>query len=46
MIDPVPPTGVRLTGWERIARDCVVVLAIAGLIGFAAAVLQAKGWPL
>ena len=36
----------RLTGLERFVRDCIGWLAVAGLIGFAAGVLQAKGWPL
>lgn len=45
-VDQEPSRGKRLGGWERFARDCVVLLAVAGLIGFAAGVLQAKGWPL
>lgn len=36
----------RLAGWQRFVRDCIVLLAVAGLIGFAAGYLQAKGWPL
>lgn len=41
-----PRRSKRRTGLLRFARDCIVLLAVAGLIGFAAGVLQAKGWPL
>ena len=34
-------TGLFADGFEAIA-----LLAVSGLIGFAAGVLQAKGWPL
>ena len=36
----------RLAGWQRLVLDIAACLAVAGLIGFAAGVLQAKGWPL
>lgn len=36
----------RLTGWQRLVRDCAVLLAVSGLIGCVAGMLQAKGWPL
>ena len=36
----------RLTGLPLFVRDCAALLAVAGLIGFVAGVLQAKGWPL
>ena len=38
--------GVRLAPWQRLVLDVAACLAVAGLIGFAAGVLQAKGWPL
>ena len=40
------PSRKRLNGWRRLVRDAIVLLIVAGLIGFAAGVLQAKGWPL
>ena len=36
----------RLTGWQRLVLEIAALLAVAGLIGFAAGFLQAKGWPL
>ena len=36
----------RITGWRRLVLEAIALLAVAGLIGFAAGVLQAKGWPL
>ena len=37
---------VRLAPWQRLVlRACGLLLA-SGLLGFAAGVLQAKGWPL
>lgn len=46
VIDDAPRPGKRLSGWMRLARDVAVLLATAALIGFAAGVVQAKGWPL
>lgn len=45
-IDTTPRRGKRLAGWQRVVRDVAAWLAVAALIGFAAGVLQAKGWPL
>lgn len=36
----------RITGWRRLVLEAIALLAVSGLIGFAAGVLQAKGWPL
>lgn len=36
----------RLAPWQRLVLGAAVWLAVAGLLGFAAGVLQAKGWPL
>ena len=36
----------RLTGWRRLVVEAAALLAVSGLIGFIAGVLQAKGWPL
>ena len=36
----------RLAPWQRLVLDCAAVLAVAGLLGFCAGYLQAKGWPL
>ena len=36
----------RLAPWQRLVLEVAACLAVAGLIGFAAGVLQAKGWPL
>lgn len=36
----------RITGWRRTVLDLIALLAVAGLIGFAAGYLQVKGWPL
>lgn len=36
----------RLAGWQRLVLDVAGWLAVAGLIGFIAGVLQARGWPL
>ena len=41
-----PRRARRITGWRRLVLDVAACLAVAGLIGFAAGVLQAKGWPL
>ncbi len=35
----------RLKGWQRLVLDVAGCLAAAGLIGFIAGVLQARGWP-
>lgn len=40
------PEPKRLSGWRVLVRDAIVVIAVAGLIGFAAGYIQAKGWPL
>ena len=45
-IDTNPRRGKRLAGWQRLVLDVAALLAVAGLIGFVAGVLQAKGWPL
>ena len=45
-IDHEPRRAKRLAGWQRLVRDAAVVMAVTGAIGFAAGVLQAKGWPL
>ena len=45
-IESGPHRRKRLAGWRRLAPDIAACLAVAGLIGFAAGVLQAKGWPL
>lgn len=36
----------RLAPWQRLVLQAMGVLLASGLIGFAAAALQAKGWPL
>ena len=36
----------RLASWQRLVLQAMAVLVASGLIGFAAGVLQAKGWPL
>ena len=36
----------RLASWQRLVLQAMSVLVASGLIGFAAGVLQAKGWPL
>ena len=36
----------RITGWRRSVLDVMALLAVAGLLGFVAAYLQVKGWPL
>ena len=38
--------GVRLAPWQRLVLGAMAVLLASGLLGFAAGVLQAKGWPL
>ena len=45
-IESGPQRRKRLAGWRRLVLDVAACLAVAGLIGFAAGVLQAKGWPL
>ena len=45
-IDGGPHRRKRLAGWQRLVLDIAACLAVEGLIGFAAGVLQAKGWPL
>ena len=45
-IESGPHRRKRLAGWRRLALEVAACLAVAGLIGFAAGVLQAKGWPL
>ena len=37
---------VRLAPWQRLVLLAMAVLLASGLLGFAAGVLQAKGWPL
>ena len=37
---------VRLAPWQRLVLLAMAVLLASGLPGFAAGVLQAKGWPL
>ena len=37
---------VRLTPWQRLVLGAMAVLLASGLLGFAAGVLHAKGWPL
>ena len=44
--DGGPRRARLITGWRRVVLDIIVVLAVSGLIGFCAGVLQAKGWPL
>lgn len=41
-----PRRARRITGWRSLVLDVIALLAVSGLIGFAAGVLQAKGWPL
>ena len=36
----------RLAPWQRLVLGAMAVLLASGLVGFAAGVLQAKGWPL
>ena len=36
----------RLAPWQRLVLQAMAVLLASGLLGFAAGVLQAKGWPL
>ena len=45
-IESGPHRRKRLAGWRRLVLEVAACLAVAGLIGFAAGVLQAKGWPL
>ena len=45
-IESGPHRRKRLAGWQRLVLDIAACLAVAGLIGFVAGVLQAKGWPL
>ena len=45
-IESGPHRRKRLAGWRRLVLDVAACLAVAGLIGFVAGVLQAKGWPL
>lgn len=37
---------VRLAPWQRLVLGAMAVLLASGLLGFAAGVLQVKGWPL
>lgn len=37
---------VRLAPWQRLVLGAMAVLLASCLLGFAAGVLQAKGWPL
>ena len=37
---------VRLAPWQRLVLRAMAVLLASGLLGFAAGVLQVKGWPL
>ena len=45
-IESGPHRRKRLAGWQRLVLEVAACLAVAGLIGFVAGVLQAKGWPL
>ena len=36
----------RLAPWQRLVLGACGLLLASGLLGFAAGVLQAKGWPL
>ncbi len=45
-IESGPHRRKRLAGWRRLVLDVAACLAVAGLIGFVAGVLQAKGRPL
>ena len=45
-IEHGPRRARRITGWRRLVLDVIALLAVSGLIGFVAGVLQAKGWPL
>ena len=45
-IESGPHRRKRLAGWRRLVLEVAACLAVAGLIGFAAGVLQTKGWPL
>ena len=45
-IERGPRRSKRLAPWQRLVLDCAAVLAVAGLLGFCAGYLQAKGWPL
>ena len=45
-VEHVTSRARRITGWRRMVLDVIALLAVSGLIGFAAGVLQAKGWPL
>ena len=38
--------GVRLAPWQRLVLGACGLLLASGLLGFAAGVLHAKGWPL
>lgn len=40
------PCHKRLAPWQRLVLLAMAVLLASGLLGFAAGVLQAKGWPL
>ena len=41
-----PRRARRITGWRRAVLDIILLLAVSSVIGFAAGVLQVKGWPL
>jgi hypothetical protein len=45
-VERSPQRARRITGWRRLVLEAIALLAASGLIGFAAGVLQAKGWPL
>ena len=45
-VEHSPRRARRITGWRRLVLEAIALLAVSGLIGFAAGVLQAKGWPL
>lgn len=45
-IEAEPRRTKRLAGWQRLILEFAALLAVAALIGFAAGVMQAKGWPL
>lgn len=45
-VEQGPRRNRRFTGWRRLVLEAIALLAVSGLIGFAAGVLQVKGWPL
>lgn len=43
-VEQGPCRARRITGWCRLVLDVIALLAVSGLIGFAAGMAQAKGW--